>query len=148
MNTKEALAWVKDCGVVMESARTNIPSLARTVAGETIAGSWWTHPRASQIFLLSRAIRSSPDVLVCRLVSGKITYVHRRLWAPLVRLAGRFSENELDAIREAHTRAGKHKIIVTPFPDWVPGEILLKAQNLNEKEAESRCAFLFEGTRL
>jgi hypothetical protein len=92
--------------------------------------------------MLSRAIRSSPDVLVCGLVDGKITYIHRRLWPAIVRLAGQFSKHRLVAVKEVHTPAGKHKLLVTPFPEWVPKEMLEVAQKLTEKEAASQLAFL------
>src|SRR6266852_7136451 len=123
MNAKQALAWVKECGIAVESARASVPSLAQVIAGEPLRGSWWAHTKGNEIFLLSRAIRRSPDVLVCRLVDGKITYVHRRLWPALVSLAGRFSKQRLSALNEVHTPAGNHKLLVTPFPDWVPDEV-------------------------
>jgi hypothetical protein len=140
MNAKQAVAWVKECGIAVESARANVPSLAQVVAGGPLRGSWWAHPKGNDIFLLSRAIRSSPDVLVCRLINGKITYVHRRLWPALVRLAGRFSKHRLAAVKETHTPAGKHKLLITPFPKWVPMEVLRAAQKLTEKEAASKLA--------
>jgi hypothetical protein len=140
MNAKQALAWVKKCGTAVESARASVPSLAQAVAGEPVRGSWWAHPKANDIFRLSRSIRSSPDVLVCRLVDGKITYVHRRLWPALVRVAGRFSKQRLAAVREVHTPAGKHKLLVIPFPDWVPKEVLRVAQKLTEKKAAAQLA--------
>src|SRR3990172_7740728 len=87
MTPKQALAFVKTNGVVLESGRGSVPSLAEAVAGGPIRGSWWGHPKGNDIFLCSRAVRQSPDVLVCRLVGGKVTYVHRRLWPALVRLA-------------------------------------------------------------
>jgi hypothetical protein len=140
MNAKQALAWVKKCGIAVESARTTVPSLAQVVAGEPLRGSWWAHPKGNDIFLLSRAIRRSPDVLVCRLMGGKITYVHRRMWPALVRLAGRFSKHRLAAVKELHTPTGMHKLLVTPFPEWVPKEVLKAAQKLTEKEAASQLA--------
>jgi hypothetical protein len=79
---------------------------------------------------------------VCRLVDGKITYVHRRLWPALIRLAGRFSQQRLAAVKEAHTPTGKHKLLVTPFPEWVPTEVMGAAQKLTEKEAAAQLAFL------
>jgi hypothetical protein len=142
MNTKQALAWVKKCGIAVESARADVPSLAQVVAGETLRGSWWAHPKGNEIFLLSRAIRGSPDILVCRLVDGKITYIHRRLWPALVRSAGRFSKHRVAAVKETHTSAGKHRLVVTPFPKWVPNEVLRAAQKLTEKEAASQLGFL------
>ena len=85
MKAKQALAWVKKWGIAVESARASVPCLAQVIAGEPLRASWWAHPKGNEIFLLSRAIRRSPDVLVCRLVDGKITYVHRRMWPALVR---------------------------------------------------------------
>jgi len=107
-----------------------------------LKGSWWAHPKGNEIFRLSRAIRSSPDVLVCRLVNGKITYIHGRLWPALVRLADRFSKQRLAAVKEMHAPTGKHKLLVTPFPKWVPNEVLRGAHKLTEKEAASQLAFL------
>ena len=130
MKAKQALAWVKKWGIAVESARASVPSLAQVIAGEPLRGSWWAHPKGNEIFLLSRAIRRSPDVLVCRLVDGKITYVHRRMWPALVSMAGRFSKQRLAALKEVHTPSGKHKLLVTPFPDWVPNEVLRSAQQL------------------
>jgi len=142
MQGKQAIAWMKKCGIAVESARASVPSLAHVVAGAPIRGSWWVHPKGREIFLLSRVIRRSPDVLVCRLVGGKITYVHRRMWPALVLLAGRFSKQRLSALNEVHTPAGKHKLVVTPFPDWVPNEVLQAAQKLTEKEASSQLALV------
>ena len=142
MNAKQALAWVKKCGIAVESAHASTPSLAQLVAGEQLKGSWWAHPKGNEIFRLSRAIRRSPDVLVCRLVDGKITYIHQRLWPALVRLAGRFSKHRLAAVKETHTPAGKHKLLITPFPEWAPKEVMRAAQKLTEKEAASQLAFL------
>src|SRR6202011_2007991 len=142
MNAKQAQAWVRKCGIAMESARAGVPSLAQVVAGKPLRASWGAHPKGNEIFLLSRAIRSSPDVLVCRLVDGKITYIHRRLWPALVRSAGRFSKHRLAAVKEVHTSAGKHKLLVTPCPKWVPKEVLRAARKLSEKEAASQLALL------
>src|SRR5438552_16270196 len=112
MKAKQAVAWIKKCGIAVESARASVPSLAHVVAGEPIRGSWWAHPKGHDIFLLSRVIRRSPDVLVCRLVDSKITYVHRRMWPALVSLAGRVSKQTPSALNEVHTPAGKHKLLV------------------------------------
>src|SRR5436309_1090534 len=105
MTPKQAVAFVAAHGVVLESARGPVPSLAEAVAGEPIRGSYWAHPKANDIFLCSRAIRKSADVLVCRLVGGKVTYLHRRMWPALVRLAGRFEADRLAAILESIRKA-------------------------------------------
>ncbi len=47
-------------------------------------GSWWAHPKGSDIFRVSSWLEDHPEVVVSRLVSGKVTYVHRRLWPAVV----------------------------------------------------------------
>jgi hypothetical protein len=135
MTPKQALSFVKTNGVALESGRGPVPSLAQTVAGEAIRGSWWAHPKGHVIFLCSRAIRESKDVLVCRLVGGKVTYVHRRLWPALLRLAGQFDARRLAALREIHTATGKHRVDVVAFPKWVPSETRRAAANLTAEQA-------------
>jgi hypothetical protein len=57
-------------------------------------------------------------------------------------LAPWFNKQRLAAVKEVHTPMGKHKLLVTPFPKWVPREILRDAQSLTEKEAASQLAVL------
>jgi hypothetical protein len=135
MTPRQAIAFVKANGVVLESGRGPVPSLAAAIAGAPIRGSWWAHPRASTIFVCSRAVRESADVLVCRLVGGKVTYVHRRLWPALVRLAGRFDADRLAVIHEVHTASGSHKVDVTALAEWVPEDVARAAAGLGEEEA-------------
>src|SRR5438270_13772639 len=123
MTPKQAIAFVKANGIVLESGRGPVANLAEAIAGAPIRGSWWAHPKADTIFLCSRAIRESVDVLVCRLVGGKVTYVHRRLWPALVRLERRFSADQLAVIKEVHTPLGRHKVDVTRFQEWVPEDV-------------------------
>lgn len=135
MTARQAIAFVKANGIVLESVRGPGPSLAAAIAGEPIRGSWWKHRKASQIFLCSRAVRDSKEVLVCRFLGGKVTYVHRRLWPALVRLHDQFHANDLAAIREIHTDQGKHKLHVTAFPTWVPPEVMVEAARLSARKA-------------
>ena len=135
MTSDEAIAFVRRHGVVLESARGPVPNLADTVAGEEIAGSWWGHPRGDEIFGLTKAVRKCADVLVCRLVDGKITYVHRRLWPALARIADRLDERRLAAVHEVHTSQGKHKATATAFESWLPAAIRRSARALSTAEA-------------
>ena len=135
MTPQEAVAFVREHGVVLEAASGPVPSLAQAVTGAPIRGNWWAHPRSHEIFALTRAVRDSTDVLVCRLVDGKITYVHRRLWAPLVRLAKRFPRKRLAQVHEIHTASGRHVTKEVAFPTWVPGDISAEAARLSEEEA-------------
>jgi hypothetical protein len=134
---RQALQFVETNGVVLESGRGPVPSLAAAVAGEPIHGSWWEHPKGRDIFRCSRAVRDATDILVCRLVNGKITYVHRRLWPALARLAERFPPDRLTAIREVHTPSGGHEVRETAFADWLPDEVRGAAEGLTDDEATS-----------
>jgi hypothetical protein len=130
------LQFIAKQGIVLESGSGHRPSLAEAVAGSAISGSWWKHPMARAIFRSTRAARDCEDVLVCRLIDGKITYVHRRLWPAVVRLAKHFEKDRLASIREEHTSTGAHKLHTVPFPQWVPADITAAAKALSDSEAE------------
>ena len=135
MTPRQAVGFVRKHGVVLEAAAGPVPSLAQAVAGTPIHGSWWAHPKSHAIFAVTRAVRESDDVLVCRLIEGKITYVHRRLWAPLVRVANRFPRARLAQVQELHTASGRHVAKEVAFPKWVPGDVSADALRLSEDEA-------------
>ncbi len=146
MTPQEAIEFVALHGIVLESAKGPVPNLADTVAGERIQGSYWGHPKGDEIFVLTRTIRSSKEILVCRLVQGKVTYVHQRLWPAIFRLRASFGKENLGAIQEIHTSFGKHQVSVTPFPDWVPASAKEKAERLTTSEATSQLGEWFEAS--
>jgi hypothetical protein len=135
MTAAEALAFVEQRGVVLVSAKGPVPSLTEAIAGEPIKGSWWGHPKSHQIWAILESVTESEDVLVCRLVKGKITLVHRRLWPALVRLAARFPANRTSKVQQEHTSAGRHVNKEVPFPDWVPPVVMKQSKGLSEQEA-------------
>lgn len=135
MTAREALSFIRKHGIVLEAARGPAPSLAEFVAGAPIRDSWWSHPKSPEIFAISRAIRDSDDVLVCRLLQGKVTFVHRRLWPALVRAADRFPRKHLSRVREVHTTSGRHVVKELPFPDWVPSSVRGAARRLSRDAA-------------
>jgi hypothetical protein len=138
MNATQAIQFVKKHGVVLESAHGPVPNLVEVVAGGRLHGSWWAHPKSQVIFQLTRAVRDSDDILVCRLIHGKITYIHRRLWSALVRLAEQFDKKNLGRIREIHTSRGEHELHVVAFPRWVPEKVKLSAHKMSEVKAVSQ----------
>jgi len=133
---RQALAFVAKHGIVLQAARGPVPSFAEYVAGGPIKGSWWAHPNAHEIFALATAVSEHRDILVCKLVGGKVTYVHRRLWPALVKLATRFEASGLSQVANEHTRSGAHRSLSTPFPKWVTSEVAREAQVLSTAEAE------------
>lgn len=135
MTAAEAIAFVREHGVVLVSAKGAVPCLTEFIANEPIKGSWWAHPRSRQIFAILRAVTDCREILVCRLVDGKVTLVHRRLWPALVRAAGRFSPDRIAQVREEHTPSGYHASREIPFPTWVPVEVRQRAEGIDEADA-------------
>ena len=142
MSPREAIVFVKRHGIVMEAARGPVPSLAETIAGGPIRGSWWGHAKGRLIFRAAQGVCESPEVLVCKLIDDKITYVHRRLWPALVKLAPRFRKAQLAKVWNEHTESGAHLSRRTDFPDWVPAKIMKQAEALSTTDAEQLLAVL------
>ena len=136
LSPSEAIAFVRHHGVVLQGARGPVPSLAEAIAGGPIRGSWWGHAKGRVIFHASQAISDSPEVLVCKLIEDKVTYVHRRLWPALVKLAPRFRKSQLAKVWDEHTKSGTHASRRIAFPEWVPAEVLRQAEALSTAEAE------------
>ena len=135
MDSDAALAFVRKQGVVLASAKGPVPRLTEAIAGEPIKGSWWAHPRSHHIYPVLGVVTESEQVLVCRLIDGKITLVHRRLWPLLVRLAKRFTPEQLAQVREEHTPSGRHASREVAFPRWVPPDVRIQARKIDEQEA-------------
>ncbi|HLO00958.1 MAG TPA: hypothetical protein VK208_21040 [Pyrinomonadaceae bacterium] len=135
MNAKEALVFVEKHGVVLVSAKGPVPRLTEVIVSESIKGSWWAHPKSRQIFTVLQTVTDSENVLICRLVNGKVTLVHRRLWPALVRVAKRFPSRRIAQVIQEHTASGRHITREVPFPKWVPAAAREQAKKMSEKEA-------------
>lgn len=79
MTLAQARALVKRRGVLLL-----VPDFVEAVVGGKVKGSWWGHAKGGEIFRLGEALEDDPDVLVMKLVGGKTTFVHRKLWADLL----------------------------------------------------------------
>jgi hypothetical protein len=92
MATEGAPEWkkkfheLKRLGVLLLSD-LRFPSVTTLVAGKPIRGSWWGHPKGRDIFRVAGWIADHPDVAVTKLISGKVTFVHRKLWPALLAIA-------------------------------------------------------------
>jgi hypothetical protein len=73
-------------GLLLTQDRT-FPNVVAIVTGESLRGSWWTHPRCHEVFACLNAIAADPNVLVTKLIQGKVTFVHRRLWGSVLSVA-------------------------------------------------------------
>jgi hypothetical protein len=129
------MAALIEHGLLLQSARGPIPNVAELVAGEPIKGSWWAHPLSHAIFEVLNELDASPDVIRMKLVNGKVTLVHRRVWPALVRVADHFDTKQLTALHEEHTTSGAHHVHEQPFPEWVPDDVRTAAAALSTDDA-------------
>ncbi|MGH9968736.1 MAG: hypothetical protein ACREBG_13030 [Pyrinomonadaceae bacterium] len=72
-------AELKGHGFLLESD-AYLPNVCGIVARKRFRGSWWSDPLAPEIFGVNELLADHPDVLVTKLISGKVTFVHRKLW--------------------------------------------------------------------
>jgi hypothetical protein len=135
MDAGQALDFVRLHGVVLVAAGGPVPKLTEAIAGEKISGSWWGHPRGKQIFAVMEQVSGHPDVLVCRLVDGKLTLVHRRLWPALAAAAPRLAPARLCQVTQVHSAGGRHRNIETAFADWLPAGVAQAAGALDPAAA-------------
>src|SRR5215471_17022476 len=79
----EARAALERHGLLLLSDPA-LPSLVGLIVGEPLRSSWWGHPRGHAIYAAMNRLDDDPDVLSTKLVAGKVTYVHRRLWSAIL----------------------------------------------------------------
>jgi hypothetical protein len=139
----EVLAFVEEHGVVFQSARGRLPCLVEAIAGERIPGSWWGHAQGKRIYALLQALEDSGQVIACRLLHGKITLVHRRLWPALVRLQGELGDRA-SVIVQVHEPEGRHRNDVRELREVVRPEDLRRAASMSEGEAWSALAAVLD----
>ena len=131
----DIIGQLAESGMLFASARGPIPSVAEMIAGEPIRGSWWGDPAGHRIYNELNALDDSPDVVRMRLVKGKITLVHRRVWPALARVADSFSDKQLAVLHEEHTESGAHRVHEEAFADWLPDDVREVAATLTIEQA-------------
>ena len=57
-----------------------LPSVTTIVTKQKIKGTWWSHADSHTIFAVSEMLEDHADVLITKLISNKVTFVHRELW--------------------------------------------------------------------
>jgi len=82
----DCFAALKEHGVLLKSD-PKLPSVVALVAGGPVKGSWWAHPDAHLMYRTIVSLSEHPDVLLLKLIAGKDTFVHRRLWPEIFAIA-------------------------------------------------------------
>jgi hypothetical protein len=75
------LAWqtLRRLGLLLETD-ARLPSVTGLIAGRLVRGSWWADEHANEIYGVLTQFSDHKDVLFTKLISGKVTLVHRKLW--------------------------------------------------------------------
>jgi hypothetical protein len=84
---QDVVGQLETDGLILEQDK-KVVSVVGIITGETLRGSWWSHPKGREIFSVLTALRDHPDILFVKLVGGKVTLLHRRLWPALLAVAG------------------------------------------------------------
>src|SRR5437867_13447133 len=77
------------------------PSVVGTITGERVAGSWWSHPQAQEIFRRLDELEATGDVVPTKLIGGKVTLVHRRLGPALAAVGNAREEWQMRGLSAA-----------------------------------------------
>jgi hypothetical protein len=73
------LALLREQALLLQQHKV-LPNVVALVAGESLTSSWWKQARAHDILRCLVQLTEDPNVLLTKLICGKVTFVHRRLW--------------------------------------------------------------------
>lgn len=98
--TQKVLAALSETGLLLVQDK-RLPSVVGLIAGETLKGSWWSHPKGQLIFAVLSELADHDDVLFAKLLHGKVTLVHRRLWPALIAAVSKAEPWQLEGLSDA-----------------------------------------------
>ena len=81
--TEQVLTTLARHGLLLTQDK-RLPNVVTLVTGESLHGSWWSHPMAHDVFATLAELSEHPDILLAKVLSGKDTLVHRSLWPALL----------------------------------------------------------------
>jgi len=83
---KRVLAALEEHGLLLVQDH-ELPNVVTQVTGDKPRSSWWSHPQGRLVFAVLSRLAEHEDVLFTKLLAGKVTLVHRRLWPSLLTVA-------------------------------------------------------------
>jgi hypothetical protein len=97
-----ALAALERYGLLLFSDPA-LPSLVDIIVGAPLRTSWWGHPRGNVIYHAMNSLHDHSRVLSTKLIAGKVTYVHQRLWPAVYSLGCAREPWQLERLSAAAT---------------------------------------------
>jgi len=86
-SARTVVAWVRASGLLLLQDAKLPSALAVVRGGVSEGGSWWSLPEADAIYAALERAADHADVLVAKLVAGKVTLIHRALWPAVLAVA-------------------------------------------------------------
>jgi hypothetical protein len=77
---------LKRYGLLLESDKF-LPGVVEIVTGKKISGSWWGHEKGHEIFQTLHELSDKKNVPPTKLISGKVTFIHKNLWLDFLTVA-------------------------------------------------------------
>jgi hypothetical protein len=74
---------LKTYGVLLKQD-TQVPSVVSILTGESLRGSWWSHPQSRFIFSVLSTLADDPEVALTKLLNRKDSFIHRQLWPAIL----------------------------------------------------------------
>ncbi len=147
-------------GLLLQQDKS-LTSVVGLVTGEVLSTSWWSHPRAQEIFAILQRLEAV--ALATRLVAGKVTLVHRKLWPALLTVETStepwhrdvanatapkvIQERLLSVAKEVHTESGRHEVVFEPWRTWAKREGVTPMVDVADaREALERAVVTIGGT--
>jgi len=90
-DSNAALAALRKFGVLLKQDKF-LPNVVSIVTGESLRGSWWSHPHSHRIFSVLSKLAENPAIALTKLLNCKDTFVHAPLW-PALLAVGRARED-------------------------------------------------------
>jgi hypothetical protein len=133
---KHARTALKNFGLLLMTDAL-LPSVAGLVAGGPVRGSWWAHPQSHAIYAVLMKLEHDPAVLTTKLISSKVTFIHRALWPALLGVACAREPWQLKALskdaRALLAEAGRRGEMRA---DGIPGLVVRELENVLLVHAE------------
>jgi hypothetical protein len=131
-------------GMILEQDKL-LPSVASIIAGGPLNSSWWGNPAARGTCEALQALDEREDVVSVKLVSGRVTFVLKRLWPALLGVAQAREDWQLDGLsKDGLALLNLVDAVESVRLDRVPGES--KALRESARLLERR--LLVHGTEL
>lgn len=77
----------------------SFPNIVSKIVGEKIAGSWWGHPLANPIYNGLGWLEHNHNILIIKLLDGKVTYVHESLFPDIYSIVSEARDWQLKKLK-------------------------------------------------